>query len=448
MAESNTYDLIIIGAGSAGVRCARTAAGLGAKVAIIESRYMGGTCVNVGCIPKKLFVYASQYGAVAEEAAGFGWTFESPSFDWTRLRISKNQEIERLNQIYEGLLEKAGVEVLYGQGRLLSPHTIDVEGRIFRGKYIVIASGGWPRKGDYPGAELAITSNEVFSLEALPQRVLIEGGGYIALEFAGIFNGLGCATELAYRGPLFLRDFDQGMREFLAEQMRDRGVELRFTSEIASIQRQDDGSLLVRYQDGGTTETDLVFSAIGRRALVDELGLENTQASLSEDGFVQVDENFRTAEPSVFALGDVIGRVPLTPVALKEGMALAHYLFSGKAINMDYENIPTAIFCQPECAVVGLSEEQARQRHEQIEVYTSTFKPLRHTLTGAGEKCFMKLVVDKRSQVVLGCHIVGEHAAEIMQGIAVAVRLKATKQQFDETVGIHPSAAEELVTMR
>lgn len=448
MTEQYEYDLIVIGAGSGGVRCARTAASLGAKVAIIEERYMGGTCVNVGCIPKKLFVYASQFSELAEEAEGFGWRFSDPDFDWHRLRDNKTMEIERLNRVYEGLLENTGVEVIYGRGHFISPHCVVVGKRRIAGRYVLVATGGRPRKGVYPGADLAITSDDVFSLNTLPQRVLIEGGGYIALEFAGIFHGLRCKTEVAYRGPLFLNGFDEDMREFLAEQMRSKGIDLRFSTQLASIKRQADGSLLVAYRDGGSTEVDVVLSAIGRHALIEKLGLENTRVRLTREGYIRVDGNFRTDEPSVFALGDVIGRVPLTPVALKEGTALAHFLFADQPVQMDYECIPTAIFSQPECATVGLTEAQARQEYDNVETFVSTFKPLRHTLSGSASRCFMKLVVDKDSQVVIGCHIVGEYAAEIMQGVAIAVRMKATKEHFDQTVGIHPSSAEELVTMR
>lgn len=448
MSSEFDYDLLVIGAGSGGVRCARVAAQLGASVAIVESRYLGGTCVNVGCVPKKLFVYASQFPELMAAAQGFGWDFEQRSFDWPQLRDNKTNEISRLNGIYEGLLDKVGATIIRGHGKLLGGNRVEVEGQIITARFIVLATGGWPKKNQYPGAEFAVTSNEVFSLSKWPKRVLVEGGGYIAVEFAGIFNGLGCDTRLIYRSELFLRGFDQDVRVFLAEEMRKKHLSLDFQTEIQSIEKLPDEALCVTFTNGQQTTVDLVFSAIGRTPMVDNLGLEHTQVQLNGRGEVQVNDQFQTADPHIFALGDLVGRLPLTPVALREGTALAKFLFANTPVAMRYDGVPTAVFSQPEVATVGLTEEQARARYVEIEVFNSQFRPLKHTLSGLSERTLMKLVVDKASQRVLGCHMVGEHAAEIMQGVAIAVNMGATKQQFDDTIGIHPSAAEEFVTMR
>lgn len=441
------YDLLVIGAGSAGVRLARFAAQYGARVAIVESRYLGGTCVNVGCVPKKLFVYAAQFSAEVAGAAGYGWQVSEPTLDWAVLRDNKTREIDRLNQIYENLLHNAGVTVLRGHARILGPHEVQVDEQTLSCERIAITTGGWPQKNTYPGAELAITSNEVFALEQLPKRVLVEGGGYIAVEFAGIFNGLGCSTELIYRGPLFMRGFDEDVRSFLAEQMREKGVDLRFNCEIQSI-TQVPGGLQVQFVDGGSTEVDCVFSALGRRPMLDDLGLENTSVCLTKAGTVAVNEQFQTDEPSIYALGDVVGHKALTPVALEEAMALAGFLYDKQKGSINYDTVPTAVFSQPELATVGLSEAEAINRGHQVQIFRSEFRPLKHTLSGLAERALIKLVVDRESQRVLGCHMVGEHGAEIIQGLAIAVNMGATKQDFDRTLGVHPSLAEEFVTMR
>lgn len=442
------YDLVVIGAGSAGVRCSRIASQLGAKVAVIENRYLGGTCVNVGCIPKKLFVYASQFPEVMSAAKGFGWQMEQHGFDWSHLRTAKTREIERLNGVYQSILDNAGVTVLSGTAHISDAHTVTVSGKPISAERIVIATGGWPNKNTYPGSELAISSNEVFDMPSLPKRVIVEGGGYIAVEFAGIFNGLGCDTSLVYRGEQFLRGFDDDIRIFLAKEMREKGVRLNFRTQICGIVKRPDDTLEVTFADGQTAIVDMVFSAIGRRAMTDDLGLENVNVHRNANGTIKVNDCFQTSEPSIYALGDVVGRMALTPVALNEGMALAKYLFAQQAIKLNYDTIPTAVFSQPEIATVGLTEVGAKHKYGEIEVFKSEFKPLKHTLSGLTERTLMKLIVAKDSQKVVGCHMVGEHAAEIMQGIAIAVNMGATKQDFDATVGIHPSAAEEFVTMR
>lgn len=447
MTSTFDYDLFIIGAGSAGVRCARVSAQLGAKVAVAENRYMGGTCVNVGCVPKKMFVYASEFSHHFDTAEGYGWEPQRPSLNWQTLLQNKDQEIGRLNRVYDSLLENSGVDVIKGAAKILGPHEVVVAGTRYRCERIVVAVGGWPKKGGYPGSELCISSNEIFGLQELPKNVVVEGGGYIAVEFAGIFRGLGCNTELVYRGPLFLRGFEQEIREQLADSMRDRGIQLRFDSSITGVEKTSDG-LCVSFSDGQKSNVDAVLSAVGRRPMTDDLGLENTQVSLHDNGTLQVNDHFQTNEPSIFALGDVVGRMALTPVALAEGMALANHLFAGKPIDMNYENIATAVFSQPEIGTVGLTERQAKDRNFEVEVYKSAFKPLKHTISGLAEKSVMKLVVDKNTQKVLGCHMLGEHAGEIMQGLAIAINMGATKADFDKTVGIHPTAAEEWVTMR
>lgn len=442
------YDLVVVGAGSAGVRCSRVASSLGAKVAIIENRYLGGTCVNVGCIPKKLFVYASQFPELVAAAKGYGWTMEQQGLNWAALRDAKTREIKRLNGVYQSILDKASVHAYTGTARITGPHSVEVDGKSLVTQKIVIATGGWPNLNVYPGAELAVTSNDVFDLPELPQRVIVEGGGYIAVEFAGIFNGLGCETSLIYRGTQFLRGFDDDIRSFLAKEMHEKGVELNFSTEIAGIERRDDGALDVRFANGGSAVVDMVFSAIGRRPMTDGLGLENVNVHCNANGTIVINDCFQTSEPSIYALGDVVGRMPLTPVALNEGMALAKYLFAKQPISLNYDTIPTAVFSQPEVATVGFTEVGARHRFGEIEVFKSEFRPLKHTLSGLPERTLMKLIVVKESQKVVGCHMVGEHAAEIMQGIAIAMNMGATKQDFDATVGIHPSAAEEFVTMR
>lgn len=446
---SHDFDLFVIGAGSGGVRAARFAAGFGARVAVAESRYLGGTCVNVGCVPKKLLVYGAHFTEDFEQAAGFGWSLGEANFDWPTLIANKNREIQRLNGIYRNLLVNSGVSLLEGHARILGPHQVEVNGQAYSAGYILIATGGWPQLPDIPGKELAISSNEAFHLQQLPRRVLVVGGGYIAVEFASIFQGLGAQTSLLYRGEMFLRGFDGAVRRHLREELDKKGLDLQFNSDIERIERLADGSLLATLRDGRELATDCVFYATGRRPMLDNLGLENTAVELDERGFIRVDEQYQTREPSVLALGDVIGRVQLTPVALAEGMAVARRLFRPQEYRpVDYRNIPTAVFSLPNIATVGLSEEQARTEGYQVKIFESRFRPMKLTLTDSQERTLMKLVVDADSDRVLGCHMVGPEAGEIIQGLAVAIKAGATKQIFDETLGIHPTAAEEFVTLR
>ena len=443
------FDLLVIGAGSGGVRAARFAAGFGARVAIVESRYLGGTCVNVGCVPKKLLVYGAHYHEDFAQAAGFGWTLGERQFDWPTLIANKNREIERLNGIYRNLLLNSGVALLEGHGHLRDEHSVEVAGQVYRARHILIATGGWPQIPDIPGKELAITSNEAFYLPALPRRVLVVGGGYIAVEFASIFQGLGAQTSLLYRGELFLRGFDQSVRLHLKEELSKKGLDLQFNSDIRRIERQADGSLLATLNDGRQLTTDCVFYATGRRPMLDDLGLENVDIQLDDRGFIQVNERYETSTPSILALGDVTGGMALTPVALAEGMAVARRLFKPEEYRpVDYQNIPTAVFSLPNVATVGLTEEQARAAGHTLKIFESRFRPMKLTLTDCQERSLMKLVVDAETDRVLGCHMVGGEAGEILQGIAIAIKAGATKRIFDETIGIHPTAAEEFVTMR
>jgi len=443
------FDLFVIGAGSGGVRAARFAAGFGAKVAVVESRYLGGTCVNVGCVPKKLLVYGSHFAEEFEQAKGFGWSLGEANFDWATLIANKDKEINRLNGIYRNLLVNSGVTLLEGHGKLVDPHQVEVNGQRYSAKHILIATGGWPQIPEIAGHEHAISSNEAFFLKELPKRILVVGGGYIAVEFAGIFNGLGADTQLLYRGDLFLRGFDGAVRKHLAEELTKQGLKLQFNSDIERIDKQADGSLKATLKDGRELIADCIFYATGRRPMLDNLGLENTGVKLDKNGFIEVDEQYQTAEPSILALGDVIGRVQLTPVALAEGMAVARRLFKPEQYRpVDYNLIPTAVFSQPNIGTVGLTEEQAREQGHDVTIFESRFRPMKLTLTECQEKTLMKLVVDARTDKVLGCHMVGPDAGEIVQGLAIALKAGATKQHFDETIGVHPTAAEEFVTMR
>ena len=446
---SYEFDLFVIGAGSGGVRAARFAAGFGAKVAVAESRYLCGTCVNVGCVPKKFLVYGAHFADDFEQASGFGWSSGEPQFDWPTLIANKNREIQRLNGIYRNLLVNSGVTLLEGHAKLTGPHEVEINGQRHSARHILIATGGWPQVPDIPGKELAITSNEAFFLEQLPKRVLVVGGGYIAVEFASIFHGLGAETALLYRKDLFLRGFDGAVRKHLKEELEKKGLDLQFNTDISRIERQAGGSLLATLKDGRELATDCVFYATGRRPMLDNLGLENTGVQLDDKGFIQVNEHFETSEPSILALGDVIGRVQLTPVALAEGMAVARRLFKPEEYRkLDYSLIPTAVFSLPNIATVGLTEEQAREQGHEVKVFESRFRPMKLTLTECQERTLMKLVVDARNDKVLGCHMVGPESGEIVQGLAVALKAGATKRIFDETLGIHPTAAEEFVTMR
>jgi glutathione reductase (NADPH) len=446
---SYDFDLFVIGAGSGGVRAARFAAGFGARVAVAESRYLGGTCVNVGCVPKKLLVYGAHFSEDFEQASGFGWSLGEANFDWATLIANKNREIERLNGIYRNLLTNSGVSLFEGHARIVDAHTVEVNGQRHSAERILIATGGWPQIPDIPGREHAISSNEAFFLKQLPKRVLVVGGGYIAVEFASIFHGLGARTSLLYRGDLFLRGFDGAVREHLRDELSKKGLDLQFNADIASIERKADGSLAATLQDGRVLEADCVFYATGRRPMLDNLGLENVEVKLDKRGYIEVDDLFQTSTPSILALGDVIGRVQLTPVALAEGMAVARRLFKPEEYRpLDYRMIPTAVFSLPNIGTVGLSEEQAIEDGHRVKVFESRFRPMKLTLTENPERTLMKLVVDADSDRVLGCHMVGPEAGEVIQGLAIALKAGATKQIFDETIGVHPSAAEEFVTLR
>lgn len=448
MSDAFDYDLFVIGAGSGGVRAARMAASKGVKVAVAEERYLGGTCVNVGCVPKKLFVYASQFPELFHASAGFGWDIpQSPTLDWPTLRDNKTAEIERLNQIYQALIDNSGADLINGRATIDGPHRVLVNDRAYTARTILIATGGWPYIPDFPGSEHGISSNEMFYLDQLPKTAVILGGGYIAVEFAGILNGLGVETHLVYRGSALLKSFDREMVEKVQEGMQAKGVKIHLNSTIEAISKTEDG-LSVLLNDQTSLDAGLVLFATGRKANTSGLGLETTNVQIQNHGAIEVDQNFATAEPSIYALGDVIDRVQLTPVAIQEAMVLVEHLYGEGQLTIDYNDIPTAVFCQPEFATVGLTEEQARAKYNDIDLYLSDFKPMLQTLGGGAERITMKLVVDSASDSVVGCHMVGDHAAEIIQGIGIAIKAGATKAHFDATIGIHPSAAEEFVTMR
>lgn len=448
MAEYD-FDLFVIGAGSGGVRASRMAAGFGAKVAVAEELYLGGTCVNVGCVPKKLFAYAAHFAEDFSDARGYGWDLSGTVFNWQRLVENKNTEITRLNGIYHNLLSGAGVTLVQGRARLLDSHTVAVGDKTFSAERILLATGGWPFIPDFPGREHVISSNEVFYLEQLPKRCVVVGGGYIAIEFAGIFKGLGCQTSLLYRGEQFLRGFDQGIRDHMVVTLQNKGMDLQFNTDVTRVNKQADGSLQVHLKSGEMLETDLVLYATGRRPKLDGLGLENTAVKLDDKGFIEVNDEYQTTDPAIFAIGDVTDTVQLTPVALAEGMALARRLYAPDEYRpVDYNDLATAVFCIPNIATLGLTEEQARAQGHKLDIFESRFRPMRNTLAGNPEQSFMKLLVDQDSDRVLGVHMVGPDAGEIIQGLAVALKAGATKAVFDATLGIHPTAAEEFVTMR
>jgi glutathione reductase (NADPH) len=401
----------------------------------------------VGCVPKKLYVYASEYGKGFIDAQGFGWQSAVPAFDWATLRDNKKNEIARLNAIYNNLLGGVNATVIDGRARIVDTHTVAVNGKHYTTERILIATGGWPYIPPFPGSDLAATSNEIFDLARFPKRLVVVGGGYIAVEFAGIFNGLGSRVTQLYRGPLFLRGFDPDIRAHAAQEIRKSGVDLRFEANVASITSAP-GGLQVTLADGSNIEADAVLYATGRRPNLDGLGLENVDVALTAGGAIAVDKHFRTSEPSIFALGDVTGGMELTPVALAEGMAFARREFGGLDATPEYDFIPTAVFCQPNIGTVGFTEDEARAEFGDIDLYKSTFKPMKHTISGRDERSFMKLIVDRASDRVVGVHMVGPDAGEIMQGIAIALKAGATKAVFDNTIGIHPTAAEEFVTMR
>ena len=445
---SYDYDLFVIGAGSGGVRASRIASTLGAKVAVAESSFVGGTCVNVGCVPKKLFVYASHYMEEFEQARGFGWKIDGVSFDWKSLLKNKNNEISRLNGIYEKILGNAGVELINGRAVVTGPNEVECNGNKITAKYILIATGSEATVPKFPGSEHVLTSYEMFFLEDLPQKALVVGGGYIGVEFACILKGYGIETTLAYRKDLFLRGFDISLREFLRDEMVKKSINLKFNTDVQSIIPKDD-QYEVTYTDGTTEMFGKILYATGRRPNTKGLGLENANLELGRAGEILVDEDFRTTCPSIFAVGDVINRVQLTPVALKEGNYVANLLFGNQPKAIDYDLIPTAIFSQPEMATVGLTEAKAKELYEDdLKIYKSQFRPMKLTLTESQEKTMVKMIVQESTGKVLGVHMGGSYSAEIIQGIGVALKAGATKEHFDETFGIHPTSAEELVTMK
>ena len=440
-------DLFVIGAGSGGVRAARFAGSLGASVIVAESGPLGGTCVNVGCVPKKLLVYASQYADVQQDAAGFGWGFSRPSFDWAELIRRKDAEILRLNGIYEGLLERTGVRIVRGHARLVDAHTVAVGNETFTAERILIATGGTPYRPSIPGAELGWVSDDLFVLPSLPERVVVVGGGYIAVEFAGILNALGSQVCLLVRGPALLRGFDCDVQSHLLTELQTRGVDVRLESEVTAIEMSDEG-LSVQISSGQRLEVNALMWATGRVPNTQNLGLEAAGVATASNGTIVVEgPDFQTSVPHIHAVGDVIGTAALTPVALAQGMAFAKRTYGGAKDVVSYNNIATAVFSQPNVATVGLTEAEARAQGEVV-IFRSAFRAMKHTLTGRQERSLMKLVVCKTTDRVLGCHMVGPDAGEIVQGLAIAMNAGATKAVFDATIGIHPTAAEEFVTMR
>ena len=441
------YDLFVIGGGSGGIRAARLSSSFGARVAIAEEKYLGGTCVNVGCVPKKLFFYASYFSEEFNHAQSYGWYHDNNRFVWNDLIKNKNKEIERLNGIYQKILNDSNVKVFEEHAKIVDPHTIKINNENITTKYIMIATGGWPYVPNIEGKELAITSNEAFFLETLPNKIIIVGGGYIAVEFASIFKGLNIETSLIYRGPLFLRGFDKDLREVLSNEMEKKGIELIFNNNIKKIKKSN-AEINTELDDGQELKADQVMFATGRIPNCSNIGLDEVGIKLDADGAVKIDSNYQTNISSIYAIGDVTNRINLTPVALAEGSIVANNLFNNTSKIASYENIPTCVFSQPNIATVGLTEDEARKKYKDITVYKSLFTPLKLTLTESDEKSFIKLIIDKKTNLVIGAHMVAENAGEIMQGIAIAIKAGVTKEIFDSTIGIHPTLAEEFVAMR
>ena len=441
------YDLITLGAGSGGVRASRLAGGYGAKVAVCEEDRVGGTCVLRGCIPKKLLIFGAHYADHMEDAVNYGWTIGGVHHDWQTLIRNKNSELDRLNGIYLYILKNNNVDLKQGRAVVIDDHTVEVGGERLTTENILIAVGGWPNLPRIPGIEHAITSNEALELPILPKKVVIVGGGYIAVEFAGIFSGFGSSVTEIIRGEEVLRGFDNDIRKSLSEEMRKREIKILAKTEVTEIKKSGQ-NLLVTLNSGSVIETDCIMYATGRAANTKGLGLEKAGVELKHDGSIVVDKCNRTSRSNIYAVGDVTDRIQLTPVAIQEGHALADMLFNKNKQFVDYSNVPSAVFSTPPIAVVGLTEEEAKEQFGYIDVYESNFKPLVHTISGRDERTFMKLVVDSKTDVVLGCHMMGIDAPEIIQGIAIAIKCGAKKGQFDATTGIHPSSAEEFVTMR
>ncbi len=444
------YDLFVIGAGSGGVRAGRLAAMGGARVAVAEEFRVGGTCVVRGCIPKKFMVYASEFAQSFKTARGYGWTVGEPHFDWETFLKAKDNEIARLSGIYVSNLENAGAELIHCRAELLDAHTVHLPGknRTVTADKILIATGGWPTlPPNLPGADLAITSNEAFHLADLPDRILIVGGGYIAVEFAGIFNGLGVETTLLYRGPNILRGFDNDVRAHLAGELERRGITVILGAEHVSLEKTSDG-IVSRLNNGHEVETDEVMFATGRAPNTKGLGLEKAGVELNAAGAVVVDEFSRTTAPNIWAVGDVTDRINLTPVAIREAVAFVETVFNDNPQSFDHEHVASAVFSQPPIGAVGLSEAEARHAGHKVDIYRSIFRPMKVTFYGGEERTLMKLVVDQPTGRVLGCHVVGPDSPEIIQMAAIAIKMGVTKAQWDSTCAVHPTAAEELVTMR
>jgi len=443
------YDYFVIGAGSGGVRSARIAAGHGAKVGVAEAAALGGTCVNLGCIPKKLFAYASDYSGHFEDARGFGWdTSAKTPFNWPTLMANKDNEISRLNGIYKTLLENSGAEILHGYARFIDEHTLDIDEQTITADKILIAVGGRPRTPDFRGGDLMATSDDVFHWPKQPKKVVIAGGGYIAVEFAHILRGLGAHVTLLYRGPLFLRGFDTDISGALAEEMTKQGIDLRFNCNVKSVERAGE-DYIVYTQDGDALACDLPLAAIGRIPNIDDLGLDKAGVALADNGQIAINEHYQTSTPHIYALGDVANHNNLTPVAVQEGHVLADRLFNKQPKrSVNYDNIATAIFSHPPIGTVGLSEQEALDQGYKIDMYLSSFKPMKHQLTGRDERASVKMIVDQATDRVLGCHMMGQDSPEIIQGFALAMNLGATKADFDRTMAIHPTSAEEFVLLR
>ncbi|MBE1237823.1 glutathione-disulfide reductase [Phaeovibrio sulfidiphilus] len=445
--SSRDYDLLVIGAGSGGVRAARMSAGYGARVAIVESSRVGGTCVIRGCVPKKLLVYGSRYALHLSDMAGYGWTVEGASFDWAKLIEAKDREIQRLEGVYRSVLRSNNVELIEGAGRLVDPHTVQVGDRTITADRILIAVGGRPFLPDVPGVEHAITSTEALDLPELPKRIVIAGAGYIALEFAGIFRALGVDVTLVVRKERPLRGFDEDIRDAMSRSLATRGIKVLSRTEITSITPQDDGSYAVSFNTGSQTVADQVMFATGRVPNIAGLGLEELGIALTPSGAIQVDEWNRTNVESVFAIGDVTGRIQLTPVAINEGAAFAETFYNNNPRTVDYSLVAHAVFSQPCIGAIGLTEAEARARGP-VRIFRTAFRPMLNTLAGRDEQVVMKLVVCAETDKVLGCHMMGSDAPEILQPLAIALRCGATKADFDSTIAVHPTSAEELVLMR
>ncbi len=446
--EKYDYDLFTIGGGSGGVRASRFAAQYGARVGLAEKQYLGGTCVNVGCIPKKLLSYSAHYHDDLKDAAGFGWEIGEAKFDWKKLIGNKDEEITRLNGVYRTILSGAGVTTFDGHATIEDAHTVMVNGERITARYILIATGGRPTWPDIPGKEFGMVSDAFFHMKELPTHAIVAGGGYIAVELAAILNGLGTKVTLVHRGTQLLRGMDADLGRFLAHEMDKKGIDVRCQTKFESIKMGEGEVRHVRFENGDTLDVDAVIFATGRHANTEDMGLEKAGVKVTAAGGVDVDADFRTSVPSIYAVGDVINRVALTPVALAEGMVVASALFDDGARKMSYANIPTAVFSHPNVSTVGMTEDAAREKYGKIKVFKSDFKALKHTISGSKERVFMKLIVDEASDRVVGVHMVGADAGEIIQGFAVALQSGATKAQFDATIGVHPTIAEEFVTMR